>query len=59
MQFSIPEEPAIFCSASAELKRLMQNRIETVFERWGYEEIITPAIEYYRTYQTRFHAAQG
>ena len=54
MQFSIPEGTRDLLQRECRIKRLMQNRIETVFERWGYEEIITPAIEYYRTYQTGF-----
>ena len=38
------------CVNRSELKK----GIEAVFEAYGYEEIITPSIEYYETYQTGF-----
>ena len=35
-------------------KRALRNRIEKVFDRYGYQEIITPSIEFYQTYQNAF-----
>lgn len=35
-------------------KRALRNRIENVFSSYGYQEIITPAIEFYRTYQNAY-----
>lgn len=35
-------------------KRALRNRIEKVFNSYGYQEIITPSIEFYRTYQNAY-----
>ena len=35
-------------------KEQLKNRIEEVFERYGYAKIETPEIEYYETYRTAF-----
>ena len=39
-------------------KQQLKNRIEEVFEKSGYSEIITPAIEYYNTYENAFSSMQ-
>lgn len=35
-------------------KRELKARIESVFEQYGYKEIITPSIEFFETYQNAF-----
>lgn len=54
MQFSIPEGTRDLLQHECRIKRTMQACVEGVFKRWGYEEIITPSIEYYQTYHTGF-----
>ncbi len=46
MRDIIPEE--------VDKKRELGNRIETVFRKYGYREIVTPSIEFYQTYQMSF-----
>lgn len=54
MQFSLPEGTRDLLQQECAVKRRMQACVEGVFNRWGYNEIITPSIEYYQTYQTGF-----
>lgn len=37
-----------------ERKRMLQHKLEHVFESFGYKEIMTPCIEFYQVYQTAF-----
>lgn len=41
-------------SSQVRAKRRLQNRIMNRFDRYGYEEVMTPAIEYYQTYNRAF-----
>lgn len=54
MQYIIPEGTRDLLQRECKIKRAMQLCVERVFKRWGYEEIITPSIEYYQTYHTGF-----
>lgn len=40
-------------------KKKLQNCIEEIFESFGYQEIITPTIEYYETYENAFKNIQS
>ena len=53
-QFRIPEGTRDLIMKECQIKRELQGRIEHVFDSYGYDEIITPSIEYYQTYQTGF-----
>ncbi|MBQ0066307.1 MAG: ATP phosphoribosyltransferase regulatory subunit [Firmicutes bacterium] len=37
-----------------ERKRMLQHKLENVFESYGYKEIMTPCIEFHNLYQTAF-----
>lgn len=37
-------------------KKFLQNEIESIFESYGYQEIITPSIEFYKTYDHAFES---
>ena len=53
-KFSIPSGTRDLILQECKARRELQAGIEEVFDRFGYEEIITPSIEYYQTYQTGF-----
>lgn len=53
-QFRIPLGTRDLILKECRAKRALQKRIEDVFDSYGYNEIITPSIEYYQTYQTGF-----
>lgn len=36
-------------------KKKLQSKIEDIFSKWGYEEIVTPTIEFYQTFNSGFH----
>lgn len=38
------------------IKRMLQKNIEDVLDKWGYDEIITPTIEFYDTINSGFEA---
>ena len=50
MRDIIPEE--------VDKKRELGSRIESVFQKYGYREIVTPSIEFYQTYQMAFTELQ-
>lgn len=53
-QFRIPLGTRDLILKECKAKRNLQKKIEDVFDSYGYNEIITPSIEYYQTYQTGF-----
>lgn len=53
-KFSIPSGTRDLILDECMKKRALQKGIEEVFDAYGYDEIITPSIEYYQTYQTGF-----
>lgn len=53
-KYAIPEGTRDLILGECRAKKALQNRIEEVFDRYGYDEVITPSIEYYRTYQQGF-----
>ncbi|OCN03832.1 hypothetical protein A4S06_04505 [Erysipelotrichaceae bacterium MTC7] len=52
--FSVPSGMRDLVLTDAKKKRQLQQEIEKTFKRWGYDEVITPGIEYYETYEVGF-----
>lgn len=53
-QFSIPSGTRDLILTECKRKKALQEAIEEVVDTFGYEEIMTPSLEYYQTYQTGF-----
>lgn len=53
-KFSIPSGTRDLILKECSNRRELQKNIEEVFDAYGYQEIVTPSIEYYQTYQTGF-----
>ena len=53
-EFSIPTGMRDLILGECEVKKQLQNEIEACLNTWGYKEIITPTIEYYKTYEEGF-----
>lgn len=53
-QFTIPEGMRDSILGECNIKKGLQDKIEYCLDRWGYEEIITPTIEFYKTYEEGF-----
>lgn len=52
--FSVPSGMRDLVLTEAKKKRQLQQEIEKTFRLWGYDEVITPGIEYYETYAVGF-----
>ena len=50
-QIQLPQGMKDTILNECEKKKYLQNTLERIFESFGYEEIITPTIEYYETYE--------
>ena len=48
-QIQLPQGMKDTILNECEKKKYLQNTLEQIFESFGYEEIITPTIEYYET----------
>jgi ATP phosphoribosyltransferase regulatory subunit len=48
-QFEKPTGFRDFPPSMAVKKRLVEQRVQTCFERWGYREVLTPTLEYFDT----------
>lgn len=48
-RIQIPEGTQDLLPPMAEEKRIMEQKILSLFKKWGYQEIITPTLEYYST----------
>ncbi len=57
-EFSIPMGMRDLILGECEVKKQIQNEIEACLNKWGYQEIITPTIEYYKTYEEGFEDIQ-
>lgn len=44
---AMPPGSKVFLSEQAERKRLLEDRLLAVFQRWGFREIVTPVFEFY------------
>lgn len=53
-QFTIPAGMRDRILDECVSRRELQQAIEERFARWGYEEVITPTIEFYKTYEAGF-----
>lgn len=53
-EFTIPEGTRDLLFEQCKTKRLLQERITNVFDSYGFQEVITPTIEFYQTYHTAF-----
>ena len=53
-QFTIPTGMRDIILDECNARRELQQAIEERFENWGYEEVITPTIEFYKTYEAGF-----
>lgn len=53
-KFSIPSGTRDMILQECSNRKVLREGIEEVFEAYGYQEIVTPSIEYYQTYQTGF-----
>lgn len=57
-EFSIPSGMRDLVLGEAQRKKQLQLAIEAKLDRWGYEEVITPSVEYYQTYSVGFDNLQ-
>ncbi|NBK97927.1 MAG: ATP phosphoribosyltransferase regulatory subunit [Erysipelotrichia bacterium] len=57
-QFSVPAGMRDLILGECETKKELQLQIEDCLNKWGYEEIITPTIEFYKTYDVGFDNMQ-
>lgn len=53
-KYIIPEGMRDLILEECETKKRLQKDIESVLEKWGYREIVTPTIEYYQTINSGF-----
>lgn len=53
-QFTIPAGMRDQILGECEIKNQLRLKIEHCLDKWGYQEIITPTIEYYKTYEEGF-----
>lgn len=53
-KFAIPEGTRDLILGECSTKRELQYAIESVFDSYGYRDIVTPSIEFYQTYQIGF-----
>lgn len=53
-KYVIPEGTRDLVPKECRIKKTLQKKIENLFEKWGYREIITPTIEFYETFNSIF-----
>lgn len=53
-EFAVPSGMRDLVLAEAKRKRTLQAQLEKRLDTWGYQEVITPSIEFYRTYSAGF-----
>lgn len=53
-KYSIPEGTRDLILEECSAKKKLQRDVEEIFNRWGYEEIVTPTIEFYQTFHSGF-----
>ncbi len=57
-QFTIPEGMRDMILGECEIKKKLQYQIESYLDKWGYKEVVTPTIEFYKTYNVGFEDIQ-
>lgn len=50
IEFTTPLGTRDLIQQECENKRFLEKHFRTVFEKWGYEEVMTPMLEYYQTF---------
>ncbi|MDF9825636.1 ATP phosphoribosyltransferase regulatory subunit [Breznakia sp. PF5-3] len=53
-EFAVPSGMRDLVLDEAKKKKVLQLEIENRLDKWGYQEIMTPSIEFYRTYSVGF-----
>lgn len=53
-QFTIPEGMRDLIPEECRIRTKLRNDIEARLDSWGYEEVITPTVEFYKTYEAGF-----
>lgn len=53
-KYIIPEGTRDLILGECEMKRKLQNDIESILDKWGYKDVVTPTIEYYQTFNAGF-----
>ena len=53
-KYIIPEGTRDLIPEECFSKKKLQNEIEKIFDKWGYNEIVTPTIEFYQTFNSGF-----
>lgn len=53
-KYIIPEGTRDLILEDCSSKKKLQRDLEDIFNKWGYEEIITPTIEFYQTFSSGF-----
>jgi len=53
-EYSIPPGARDLVGKECKKKKALQRTIEDFMKSWGYEEVMTPSIEFYKTFQTGF-----
>ena len=53
-KFIIPEGTRDLILEDCAIKKKLQRDIESILDKWGYEEIVTPTIEFYQTFNKGF-----
>lgn len=53
-KFIIPEGTRDLILDDCAVKKRLQRDIESILDKWGYDEIVTPTIEFYQTFNSGF-----
>ncbi len=53
-QLLLPAKMRDLIKEEVQVKRQLQSRLQSLFSHWGYEEVMTPTMEYYETYVRGF-----
>ncbi|NLK94979.1 MAG: ATP phosphoribosyltransferase regulatory subunit [Clostridiales bacterium] len=53
-KYMIPEGTRDLILQDCKAKKKLQKDIESILDKWGYEEIVTPTIEFYQTFNSGF-----
>ena len=53
-EFSVPSGMRDFVLGEAKKKKTLQLELEKRLDTWGYKEVITPSVEFYKTYEVGF-----
>ena len=57
-KFMIPEGTRDLILEECATKKKLQRDIESILDKWGYDEIVTPTIEFYQTFNSGFESLE-